>query len=79
MTTIERDVLALVAAMAPGPAAPSRDDTFMDLGYTSLRFLELSIALERAFDLPALTPETLVGVSTVGDLIDLVRTQQDRP
>jgi len=78
MTTIEKEVLALVTAMAPAAGEPSLDDTFMGLGYTSLRVLELSIAIERAFDLQPLTPESLAGVSTVGDLADLVRAQQDR-
>lgn len=79
MNGIEADVTALVAAMAPGGCEPRLgDDIFIDLGYTSLRFLELSIAVERAFDLPPLTPETLTGVRTVGDLIDVVRAHRDR-
>lgn len=79
MSGIDADVTALIAAMAPAACDPGPgDDIFDELGYTSLRFLELSIAVERAFDLPALTPETLTGVRTVGDLIDVVRTQRDR-
>ncbi len=78
MSAIEKEVLALVGAMAPAAREPRLDDTFMvELGYTSLRFLELSIAVERAFGLSPLTPEALAGVSTVGDLVDLVRAQQD--
>ncbi|HTY34552.1 acyl carrier protein [Mycobacterium sp.] len=78
MSVIEKEVLALVAAMAPAANDPHLHDTLMvDLGYTSLRLLELSIALERAFGLPPLTPESLAGVSTVGDLVNLVRKQQD--
>ncbi|WP_197283527.1 acyl carrier protein [Mycobacterium sp. Marseille-P9652] len=77
MSVTEKEVLALVAAMAPAADDAHLQDTFMDdLGYTSLRFLELSIALERAFGLPPLTPESLAGVSTVGDLVDLVRSQR---
>ena len=48
-----------------------------DLGYTSLRLLELCIAIERAFALPSLGQEALVGVRTAGDLVDLLRAQQD--
>ncbi len=77
MTTIEREVLALVAAMAPAAGPPGLEDTFVGLGYTSLRFLELSIAVEHAFSLPPLTPESLAGVSTVADLAELVRARQD--
>jgi acyl carrier protein len=80
VSAIDKEVLALVAAMAPASGEPRLDDTFMvELGYTSLRFLELSIAVERAFGLPPLTPESLAGVSTVGDLVDLVRARQDPP
>ena len=39
---------------------------------------ELCIAVERAFALPPLGQEALAGVRTVGDLVDLVRTQKDR-
>ena len=81
MTDISEDVLVLVAAMAPDIARePDLSSALVgDLGYTSLRLLELSIAVERAFGLPQLNPEVLVGVSTVGDLVDLVRTQKERP
>jgi len=81
MTDISEDVLVLVAAMAPDTARePDLGSALIgDLGYTSLRLLELSIAVERAFGLPQLNPEVLVGVSTVGDLVDLVRAQKERP
>jgi len=49
-----------------------------DLGYTSLRLLELCIAVERAFALPPLEQDALAGVRTVGDLVDLVQTQKGR-
>ena len=80
MTAIEDDVLALVTALAPAPVAePDLNDVLIDdLGYTSLRLLELCIAVERAFALPPLDQDTLAGVSTVGDLVDLVRTHKDR-
>jgi len=80
MTAIQDDVLALVTALAPGPAAETdlHGALIDDLGYTSLRLLELCIAVERAFALPPLGQDTLGGVRTVGDLVDLVRTQKHR-
>ena len=80
MTAVQDDVLALVTALAPGPAAePDLHSRLIDdLGYTSLRLLELCIAVERAFALPPLGHDTLAGVSTVGDLVNLVRTQKER-
>ena len=80
MTAIQENVLALVTALAPGPAAePDLHGALIDaLGYTSLRLLELCIAVERAFALPPLSQDTLAGVRTVGDLVDLVRAQKDR-
>lgn len=85
MTAIESDVVTLVRAMAPAtadtapvPGEPALEDTFAGLGYTSLRFMELTIAVERAFGLAALNPESLAGVVTVGDLVNLVRAQLER-
>ncbi len=81
MTAIQDGVLALVAAMAPDTArAPALDSALIgDLGYTSLRLLELCIAVERAFDVPPLEQEALAGVATVGDLVNVVRRQKERP
>jgi acyl carrier protein len=80
MTVQDDDVLALVIALAPGPVAePDMHGALIDdLGYTSLRLLELCIAVERAFALPPLGQDALAGVSTVGDLVDLVRTLKER-
>ncbi|HET7073157.1 MAG TPA: acyl carrier protein [Mycobacterium sp.] len=79
MTAIQNDVLALVTALAPAPAAePDLHRALIDdLGYTSLRLLELCIAVEHAFALPPLGHDMLAGVSTVGDLVNLVRTQRN--
>ncbi|WP_179466334.1 acyl carrier protein [Mycolicibacterium vinylchloridicum] len=78
--TVRDEVLALVAAMAPDTASePDLNSALIgDLGYTSLRLVELSIAVERAFELPQLNPELLAGVYTVSDLVDLVEAQKDR-
>ncbi len=80
MTAIQDAVLALVTALAPAPVAePDLHGALIDdLGYTSLRLLELCIAVERAFALPPLGHYTLAGVSTVGDLVNLVRTLKER-
>jgi acyl carrier protein len=79
MTDIREEVLALVAAMAPDTAGtPDLSSALIgDLGFTSLRLLELSIAVEKAFELPQLDQETLVGVATVGDLVNLVEAQKE--
>lgn len=79
MTDIRDEIVALVAAMAPDTAGePELGSALVgDLGFTSLRLLELSIAVERAFELPQLDQETLAGVATVGDLVNLVQSQKD--
>jgi len=79
MTDIRDEVVALVAAMAPDTAGePGLSSALVgDLGFTSLRLLELSIAVERAFELPQLDQEMLAGVATVGDLVNLVESQKD--
>ncbi|MGU3501336.1 acyl carrier protein [Mycobacterium sp. C31M] len=75
------DVLALVGAMAPDLGRqPGLDSALIaDLGYSSLRLLELSIAVEQAFALPPLRPEAMLGVRTVADLVELVRAQRGEP
>jgi acyl carrier protein len=72
MSTTE--VHAIVAAMAPSPLPELRADTRLvaDLAYDSVRLIELSIALERHFDLAALDESRLAAVATVGDVVDLV-------
>ncbi|CDO09423.1 acyl carrier protein [Mycolicibacterium cosmeticum] len=79
MTNLQRDVLTLVAAMAPDTAGqPELHSALVtDLGYSSLRLLELAIAVERAFALPPLPQEALATVTTVADLVEVVRTQKD--
>jgi len=79
MTDIRDEVVALVAAMAPDTAGePGLSSALVgDLGFTSLRLLELSIAVERAFALPQLDQEMLAGVATVGDLVNLVQSHKD--
>ncbi|WP_327140617.1 acyl carrier protein [Nocardia sp. NBC_01327] len=64
----------IVAAMAPQPPAEFADTQRLieDLGYDSLRLMELTVVLERSFGLPRYRPEDLMGVLRVGQVIDLV-------
>ncbi|MCV7217381.1 acyl carrier protein [Mycobacterium crocinum] len=79
MTDVRTEVLELVAAMAPDTAGePDLGSALIgDLGFTSLRLLELSIAVERAFELPQLDQEMLADVATVGDLVKLVEAHKE--
>ncbi|GAA5072797.1 acyl carrier protein [Nocardia iowensis] len=67
-------VRTLVNAMAPNPQATTDDGQRLieDLGFDSLRLMELTVVLERAFDLPRYKPEQLVGVRRVGEVIGLI-------
>lgn len=73
---ITERVHRLVAATAPRPRQPAdltaEQRLIEDLGYDSLRLMELTVILERAFDLPRYLPEELVGVRAVGDVVALV-------
>lgn len=73
------DVTAVVAAMAPTPAEAeglSRETRLIaDLAYDSVRLIELTIALEQHFGLPALEESQLASVTTVGEVADLVAAQ----
>lgn len=73
--TVRAKAIRIVAAMAVEP--PSRpldgaDRLIDDLGFDSVRLIELTMALERAFGLGAHRPEQLVSVATVDDVVDLV-------
>ncbi|MBH0777152.1 acyl carrier protein [Nocardia sp. NEAU-351] len=48
------------------------DRLIEDLEFESLRLMELTVALERAFGLPRYRPEQLIGVRRVGEVIALV-------
>ncbi|MFC3962358.1 acyl carrier protein [Nocardia jiangsuensis] len=67
-------VRELVAAMAPRPAAEltAEHRLIEDLGYDSLRLMELTVVLERSFDLPGYKPEQLAGVLRVGQVEELI-------
>lgn len=73
-TTLAARVRRLVQAMAPEPPVDLADEHRLveDLGFDSLRLMELTVALERAFELPRQRPEDLVGIRRVGEVIALV-------
>ncbi|WP_233434510.1 acyl carrier protein [Nocardia yamanashiensis] len=67
-------VREIVAAMAPQPVAEmaGTDRLIEELGYDSLRLMELTVVLERSFELPRFKPEELMGVLRVDAVVDLV-------
>ncbi|MGW4844140.1 phosphopantetheine-binding protein [Nocardia brasiliensis] len=67
-------VRGLIQRMAPDAQATTEDGQRLieDLGFDSLRLMELTVVLERSFDLPRYRPEQLVGVRRVGEVITLV-------
>ncbi|MFE3188352.1 acyl carrier protein [Nocardia sp. NPDC059240] len=72
--TVAQRIRQLVTAMAPRPAAELGDELRLieDLGFDSLRLMELTVVLERGFDLPRYRPEQLIGVLRVGQVVELV-------
>lgn len=73
-TALAERVRDLIRAMAPEQNVEVRDDGSLttDLGFDSLRLMELTFVLERAFDLPRYRPEQLAGVLRVGQVVDLI-------
>src|SRR5699024_3588004 len=71
---VREEVLALVRAMAPETDGPLGDADRLvdDLGYQSLRLVELTMALEETCDLPPFDRADLTGVATVGDVLALI-------
>jgi acyl carrier protein len=71
---IRERVHAVVAAMAPQRHGAVADETDLrfELGYDSLRLMELVIALERGFTLPPIDMEAAFDAATVGDVVRLV-------
>jgi acyl carrier protein len=61
-------------AMAVTPVAELRPDTTLvnDLGYDSLRLLELAIALETEFGLSGISTDEAVSITTVGGIEQLI-------
>ncbi|MET7767328.1 acyl carrier protein [Nocardia sp. NPDC005366] len=73
-SAIAEKVRRIVVAMAPEPPAEIVDGQRLveDLGFESLRLMELTVVLERTFDLPRYRPEELIGVRRVGEVVTLV-------
>ncbi|MTE14558.1 acyl carrier protein [Nocardia aurantiaca] len=73
-SSVAQRVRDIIATMAPRPAADLGDDLRLieDLGFDSLRLMELTVVLERSFELPRYRPEQLMGVLRVGQVIELV-------
>lgn len=67
---------SVVARMTPDVPSAVQDDQHLiyDLGFDSVRLLELTIALEQVFGLPQQNPEKLADVVRVRDVVRLVRT-----
>jgi acyl carrier protein len=60
----------LILRMSPRTvaSASAEDRLVEDLGYDSLTLIELAVAIEDHFDLPAITEEEAMRIKTVGDL-----------
>lgn len=74
---IDEAVHQVVADMAPNRAARVTEASRFidDLGFDSFALLELVVALETRFTLPALVDAEAGDVATVGDLARMVRRQ----
>ncbi|MEU1983929.1 acyl carrier protein [Nocardia sp. NPDC019395] len=73
---VAREVYRVIAAMAPKPdtTCAGNDRLIEDLGFDSLRLMELTVVLERTFGLPGYRPEELAGVLRVDQVVRLIRT-----
>ncbi|WP_227980527.1 acyl carrier protein [Nocardia spumae] len=71
---VAQQVRSLVVAMAPAAPAEPTDEMRLieDLAFDSLRLMELTLVLERAFELPRYRPEQLAGVRRIADVVALV-------
>ncbi|WP_248492040.1 acyl carrier protein [Tsukamurella sp. PLM1] len=68
---------------APQPVPPEslrgEDRLREDLGFDSVRLIELTVALEDAFGLPPFPSERLAGVLRVRDVVDLISDAPEGP
>ena len=64
--------LAVPRRMPEDVAADAR--LIDDLGFDSVRLIELTMALERAFGLPPQRPENLATITTVDDVVTFALT-----
>jgi acyl carrier protein len=86
MVTVDEDLVrrqacAAITAMAPGapPELTDRTRLVSDLGYDSVRLIELTLVLEQRFGLPPVEQSEVATVSTVGDVVALVLDIAGRP
>jgi acyl carrier protein len=72
-SAVRSDVYSAIAAMTDIDV-PITDDSELraDLAFDSIRLIELTMVLERHFELPQLDSASTATVTTVGDVIRLV-------
>lgn len=78
----QRVIRLITALAAPGwiPEDVAPDARLVDdLGFDSVRLIELTMALERAFGLPPQRPENLATITTVDDVVTFALTAGDPP
>ncbi|WP_255772473.1 acyl carrier protein [Mycobacteroides abscessus] len=66
-----RDIIRSLSPINPADVVDS-DRIIDDLGYDSVRAVELSVVLEMEFELRPITETEAIGMATVSDVIDLV-------
>ncbi|MFB9462697.1 phosphopantetheine-binding protein [Streptomyces cinereospinus] len=71
---IRRKVRDIISTMSPArtPVRTPADRLVDDLGYDSLTFIELSVALEEEFVMDDIEEERTAGLRTVADVEDLI-------
>lgn len=84
MTSLPREseiqirTIQLISTMAPEPTRADdlegKHRLIEDLGFDSIRLMELTVALERGFALERYTPEQLADIRSVDDVLTLVST-----
>lgn len=81
VTDLPEKVRRIVGVLAGVPCGnPPADARLVeDLGYDSVRLLELSIALEEAFGLDGLSVEHTLSIRTVANVEERVRALVERP
>lgn len=67
-----RRIVVDVAPKPPGRDVTSSDSLTHDLGYDSLRLLELAFALEDKFGMEPISAEDSAAIKTVGDVVGYI-------
>ncbi|MFD4673354.1 acyl carrier protein [Lentzea sp. NPDC058450] len=72
--SVREAVHGILRHMSHGDSTELSDDARIatDLGFDSLRLLELAIVIEERFELAEVNVDEALGVSTVRELVDLV-------